>query len=883
MKRLLLPVLAGIIMSSCSGHFLSDRSYRDKVFTDFGTRSWLLDSAGIDLQSMGLSTREMEAMTFLYAYMPVGDVLNEDAEYWLGNCRLTEAAVASMPWGRKVPERELRHFVLPVRVNNENLDTSRAVFFRELYPRVKDLSMYDAVLEVNHWCHEKAVYRPTDSRTCSPLSIVRTAYGRCGEESTFLVAALRSVGIPARQVYTPRWAHTDDNHAWVEAWVDGKWHFLGACEPEPVLDLGWFNAPASRGMLMHTKVFGHYDGPEEVVKVTPGFTEINVIDNYAPDAAGIAVKVVDTDGKAVPGARVEFRLYNYAEFYPVAVKEADASGCARLTAGLGDMLVFVSDGDRFGMRKVTFGKDTEVAVPLEYTPGCGPGHISMEVVPPVGRPNVPDVPDSLREKNSFRMSCEDSIRNEYVGTFFTPETAGAYAMEAGLDVARTAPLLVTSRGNHPEICAFLAGAKLAGRQDDALSLLESLPEKDLMDTPSAVLADHLMNTEPGADARSVLCPRVSVEMLTEYREFFLRNIPDTLASPFRNDPSELVAWCRENLILADSLSMPYVNVAPVRVWESRVADSDSRDVFFVAVCRTLGVPAWKDVVTGTVRYSNGGKVYDVDFGAERQGISPKGTVRLEYEAIPLLPNPEYYSNFTVSRWSDGSFELMEYPGNTAWDPDFSRGMEMDCGDYMLVGGTRMSGGNVLADVEFFTVSEGKCTDVSLKLRDDASQIRVIGSFDSEAVFDRIPAGEWSEPSEAMDEAVPSSVLSVTGRGYFAVILADSGHEPTNHVMNDISRVASGLESWGRPILVIFASDEDCRKFRASEFSLPSTVVYGIDPDGTVRKKIAAGMKTDGAGSLPLVLVADTFNRVVFFSEGYTIGLGAGMLKTVKAL
>ena len=63
------------------------------------------------------------------------------------------------------------------------------------------------------------------------------------------VAALRSVGIPARQVYTPRWAHTDDNHAWVEAWVNGKWYFLGACEPEPVLNLGWFNGPAYRGYV----------------------------------------------------------------------------------------------------------------------------------------------------------------------------------------------------------------------------------------------------------------------------------------------------------------------------------------------------------------------------------------------------------------------------------------------------------------------------------------------------------------------------------------------------------------------------------------------------------------------------------------------------------
>ena len=142
-----------------------------------------------------------------------------------------------MPWGKSVPDREWRHFVLPVRVNNEDLDLSRPAFYDELKDRVKGLSMKEAILEVNHWCHEKVSYQPSDARTSSPLATVCNALGRCGEESTFTVAALRSVGIPARQVYTPRWAHTDDNHAWVEAWADGQWYFLGACEPEAVLDL----------------------------------------------------------------------------------------------------------------------------------------------------------------------------------------------------------------------------------------------------------------------------------------------------------------------------------------------------------------------------------------------------------------------------------------------------------------------------------------------------------------------------------------------------------------------------------------------------------------------------------------------------------------------
>lgn len=239
-----------------------------------------------------LSTEEKEALTFLYTYMPIGDVTDYDGDFYLRNIRNSFTTREEMPWGRAIPEEIFRHFVLPVRVNNENLDESRMVFYDELKERVKNLSLYDAVLEVNHWCHEKVIYTPSDARTSSPLASVRTAYGRCGEESTFTTAALRAVGISARQVYTPRWAHTDDNHAWVEAWVDGKWYFLGACEPEPVLNLGWFNGPAYRGMLMHTKAFGRYNGPEEVMEETDAYTEINVIDNYAPTAKAY-VTVVD--------------------------------------------------------------------------------------------------------------------------------------------------------------------------------------------------------------------------------------------------------------------------------------------------------------------------------------------------------------------------------------------------------------------------------------------------------------------------------------------------------------------------------------------------------------------------------------------------------------
>lgn len=418
--RFLFVSFFSVLLFSCSeSHFLKEEAYRNQVLQDFEQKQKVLPNGELFavFSDSTLTLSEREALMFLYAYMPIGDITDYHGKYYLANIRLSEQTRHEMPWGKTVPDELFRHFVLPVRVNNENLDESRKVFYEELKERVKGLSMKDAILEVNHWCHEKVVYRPSDARTSSPLASVKTAYGRCGEESTFTVAALRSVGIPARQVYTPRWAHTDDNHAWVEAWADGKWYFLGACEPEPVLNLGWFNAPASRGMLMHTKVFGRYNGPEEIMLETPNYTEINVIDNYAPTAKAV-VTVTDTDGRPVSGAKVEFKVYNYAEFYTVATKYADADGRASLTAGRGDMLVWASDKGRFGFSKLSFGKQSELVLALDKKEG-DIFEVDIDIVPPVENAILSEVTPEQRAENDRRLAQEDSIRNAYVATFPT--------------------------------------------------------------------------------------------------------------------------------------------------------------------------------------------------------------------------------------------------------------------------------------------------------------------------------------------------------------------------------------------------------------------------------------------------------------------------------
>lgn len=487
--HLLCVLILSIVLFACNNvHFLKEESYRNQVAQDFEQKKQALphgDLFAIFADSI-LSVYECEALMFLYAYMPIGDVTDYPGDYYLENVRLSKQTRDEMPWGKEIPDEVFRHFVLPIRVNNENLDDSRRVFYDELKDRVKGLPMKDAILEVNHWCHEKVVYRPSDARTSSPLASVKTAYGRCGEESTFTVAALRAVGIPARQVYTPRWAHTDDNHAWVEAWADGHWYFFGACEPEPVLNLGWFNSPASWGMLMHTKVFGRYNGPEEIMLETPNYTEINVTENYAPIAKAL-VTVKDRNGQPVTGARVEFKVYNYAEFYTVATKYTDASGQVSLTAGKGDMLVWASDKGTFGFSKLSFSKQPELTLTLDKKEG-DIFEEDIDIVPPVENPILPEVTPEQRAENDRRMMQEDSIRNAYVATFPTAEQADSIIAclkgKSGSFVRKAlASFLVESRGNHDVLVRFLNEADRQGKLMKGAALLSVLTKKDLRDVP----------------------------------------------------------------------------------------------------------------------------------------------------------------------------------------------------------------------------------------------------------------------------------------------------------------------------------------------------------------------------------------------------------------
>lgn len=874
MKRLFVLLFTASLFHSCGNHLIGDKTTRADIKSALEQKKELYgaSSTPFAILETNLPTPNLEALEFLYAYAPITD-MNLDHKMILDHVDATLMAREEMPWADSISEKMFLHFVLPIRVNNENVDSSRSIFYKELRDRVKNMSIKDAALEVNHWCHEKVIYTPSDSRTSSPLQSIKTAYGRCGEESVLTVAALRAVGIPARQVYTPRWAHSDDNHAWVEVWGGDKWYYLGACEPEPALDMGWFTAPATRSMLMHTKVFGDYNGTEEIVSKNPSYTEINVTENYAP-VKKIKVTVVDSDGKAAQGADVDFKIYNYAELYTVATKTTDSIGSATITLGLGDVVVWASKENKFGFDKLSVKNSDSITINLNKVVGDSID-VEFDIVPPVeGVGMAIAITPEQRDENNRRLKTEDDIRNSYIATFMTTQEATDLAIKINADTATIQQLIKASRGNYKNIADFLTSVG-SENLPIALQLLDNISAKDLRDISSETLTDHLngallykTNYEGIHFTNYLLNPRVSNEAITPYRSKFNEIV--------KGKGIEEIISIVKNIKIADNQNIAVAAVKPEDALALGVADSRSRDILFVSMARSGGYAARLDESSGKVQYSDGHSWIDVNFDTA-PSIAPRGELIVNYTPISTIADPRYSTHFTFAKMVGTRPSTISMPVNTNHDMGaghssktlFSKPLEMDQGDYVSVTGTRMASGEVLAKIKSFKVEQAAQNHLQLSLRENTEDLFVIGSINPEARVTIASSGK------------ESSILDITGRGYFILALIKPNAEPTNHSLRALKSLSSDLAAWGRPVVVVVENEESWKNYKPLEFGELPVKEYVIDTKSEIAAMFAAlKLKTN---DLPIYVVADTFGRVVFKSEGYQINLADKLNKVINSL
>ncbi|MFR6377943.1 MAG: transglutaminase domain-containing protein [Oscillospiraceae bacterium] len=551
------------------------------------------------------------------------------------------------------------NYVLHPRVNEEELCDCRGFFYAQIRGRIEGLSAREAILAINEWNAEQVCYRATDERTISALGAWRSGFGRCGEESTFAVNVLRAAGIPARQVYTPRWAHCDDNHAWVEAYCGGAWHFFGACEPEEALDRGWFTGAASRALLVHSRCFGTPAADEEIISVDGAVTFLNQTARYAPVRL-LAVRVREKDGRPAAGAEVTFGILNASEVFPAAVIRTDADGMARLRCGYGDLIV---QARKNGLCRETLCPASQEE-PLELTlaePEAPAGrwtsftlHAPKERLPERSAPTP-----AQRAAATEKQAAADEKRRLRLEAAYDAARIRALRERFGYG-AQAEAILRAACGNFAALAELLEDPAYPAPRK--LALLQTLGEKDLRDVRPAVLREALdagggVSPSDEFSMQYLLCPRIGTEPLSCWRRTLADSFPEARKREFREAPDALWRWIRESIRQAPQTEYRQLVTLPAGAMRLRCADLPSQRLLFVAVCRTLGIPARLNPAGGAAEYALDGQFFSPEAGRT-------ANARLQLQKQPgetWQPG----ADFGLSAFENGAWQPMAVPGQ--WD------------------------------------------------------------------------------------------------------------------------------------------------------------------------------------------------------------------------
>ncbi|MCH5163390.1 MAG: transglutaminase [Clostridiales bacterium] len=804
------------------------------------------------------------AIKWLYAYSPLSDMANYDFSLFKSYAEHAIFLRKNSPFCKEIPEGLFLNYVLYTRMGIEEICDCRKFFYDLLWQRVKGKSMHDAIVEVNYFNAENVMYIWTDYRTMSAINTYKTAYGRCGEESVFAVNVFRALGIPARQVYTPRWAHCDDNHAWVEVWCDGKWHFLGACEPEEVLNKGWFTNASGRAMLIHCRCFGMPLDDEEVISESDGFSYVvGNLDTYA-DTKKITVLVKGEDGKPVSGAKVSFAVLNHSYFYPAVVMQTNESGKVTLTVGKGSLNIHIQKGDVFCEHMIyTPDADTyefvlkkDNIVYDEWT-----DFVSVAPADGIVKGNKPT--EEQKELGRKKLAAANLKREKRVEAMFDSDRANKIVSKYGYS-QKIYTVLKESRSNFESLLEFLEDQSFAPEQKEGLLL--ALSDKDWVDVDIDVLKEALECSKDYKADKDMLYPyivnpRVWFEPLTCSRKFILKYFSDEQKEAFRAQPKKIWDYILDNFGFEPSFEYGNLVTNPVGLMRMKSGSRLSKKILFVTICRTLGIAARLNPVNQLAEYYDNGHYESVETLITEKGDS---YIVLEKEEGE---NWQYEADFALTLLEQNNYRLLEL-GDVDWENN-KLTANVKGGEYRIITDNRLPNGNLFASKYNFKLLPGETKTIKLrKYQADLSEMLYSYTLDEFKVCDS--DGSLMRGS---DLTKGSSVL----------MWLDEGAEPTEHILNEMLELESEFKALPADIIFMVRGKEALKNAKLQKVigTFDKIKVYfdSFNPNVEI---IARRLFLDPE-KLPLIVVTKAPLCAVYACSGYNVGSGDMILKIAKFL
>lgn len=826
------------------------------------------------------------AMKYLYVTAPYSDLVNYSFEEIQDFASHGLFLYNTLERVKELPEEMFLNYILDHRVNEEEVLPCRSFFWNELKDRIEGKNAKDAAIEVNYWCAEEATYHSGDDRTLPALTVYRRGYGRCGEESVFLVNALRSVGIPARQVYVPRWSHCDDNHAWVELWCDGKWYFTGACEPLMILNKGWFTNASSRAMMVHSRLFDLFPAEgEDVIGKEGAAVMLNQTARYAK-VKTVSVKVTDKEGAAVKGAQVQFQVLNMGEYFPIAKAETDEKGTVSLVTGLGSVrvLAFLPGMEGFAQADLDTRAQDEISLILTGETVEAEDWRAVDVIAPVDTPVNPDMPtQEQKAEGTRRLNEANKIRKEKKENWANPELTAFLAGEDEKELRQEMVDVLSEKDHTDCVCSVLEEHLEYGKQYAKEFKMKSgtgkCGKKEMNGADCFTQGAENANAEcsnykaeksaaytrvTGAESgynlyiNFILNPRVEDELIRPYRKGILSFFTEEQKAAFRANPAEIWNYIQAHITAYPDNERETVMETPYECLVSGIGTERSQKVLFVAIARTLGIPArlnpdnkvmeyWvKDQFVPVLKQQEGGAVL---------------TLKKEADAVW-----NYYQNWTMGRLVGNEFVSLNLTGRS-WKGDTLE-LALIPGTYRIITTNRLPNGNQFAWEKTFTIEVGGQREETLRLREAQ-----LGDM-----LERISLPEF----EAKDSAGNTVTCAELTKGGKKILMwLEESREPTEHILNEMLEHAEKFHEFENSVSFMIRTQEAKQDPLLAKVlkRFPKVSIYYDSFEENI-ELLGRRMYVD-PDKLPLIMVTNGESVGIYATSGYNVGTGDMLIRIME--
>ncbi len=799
------------------------------------------------------SISDNSQLFFLFTYLPISDIISKNEVFFQKQINIANLTREKTSWGKSIPDLLFKQYILNPLIYNETLDSFRLYAHKELFQKVSKLTITDAVVEVGYWCRENIIALHGKPQMGNPLASLNAREVSYLDAVIFQVAAMRSVGIPARLDYVPALAHTDGEFYFIEVWINEKWTIIPVNEPRKILDQTWAKSVLERSLVAYNRCIGN-DMFNENTEIKTPFYQIQNIQKQYGFQTKIKITVVDTANKPISNAPVSLMLIKNASIFPFITKPTGSDGSCTFYTGAGLFTAFSAQGNDFSFAFINTNQGNDYTIKLvnHFTTNL---NYVFSIVPPAEKYGITKVIPITGEELAKIYTC-DTIRRYSKGS---KQLILNVISKNKIDKIHEKHLEASGE-NCSQVGDFIKLNNNSFYFSDFMDVLSPkiLYNSSANDLKSMLPSGDNIKTQKGFYSdinykNYILNPQLANELLTPWRVYFEKTYSE-LQKKAITDIKTLINHVKNSIILiSDEENYSNNPISPIDVDKLKIADKYSRDLYFIALCRTFGIPAqysynfdkpliydgsdWKTICFET------GDVCDEKYNS---------TIALLEERNPVT-TIKYGTNYSFLNYNDNKFKTFQVKKFNKPN-DSPREFTLENGLYASTSISRTPSCVTIFNLNFYKM-ENNVIHGGLFFAHTTENRENYGNIDPKNTIQ-------------VNTSPPQSLIKFSENSGSIITYINPAEYASLSAVTEILENYNYYPAWKGNFLIFVP--ENTLKFIAHYIptDLPKNITIIEDKQSKVLNYLTSIVHFDFSNYLPAFFIINPQNSVVYFSNSY---------------